>query len=79
MALADRRHNEVRINRRWRLRFARHKALGPATAERHAQWQERMALLRAHHNKCPCGQCSMKWPSPKLPEVRAMNWAGETE
>ena len=79
MPLAVRRHHEARIKRRWRLRYARHRALAPVSTERHAAWQERMALLRAHHGKCPCGQCSMKLPNPKLPEVRVRNWAVEIE
>ncbi len=79
MPLAVRRHHEARIKRRWRRRYARYKALAPATAERHAAWQERMALLRAHHGKCPCGLCSMQMPSGKHPGVRVRNWVGEIE
>jgi hypothetical protein len=79
MALAVRRHHEERIKCRWRRRFARQKPWGPITPEKHAAWQERMALLRAHHGNCACGQCKLRMPSEKHPDVRVRNWLGEME
>lgn len=50
---ALRRHHENRVKVRWRVRV---KLWNLATAGE----EERIALRRAHHNKCPCWMCGVK-------------------
>ena len=72
---ADRRRREAKTRALWRRRFSRTKPWGPETPEQHAEWAERMVRLRAHHNKCPCGLCSLQFPGPKHPGVRRKRWS----
>lgn len=76
---AERRRREARTRAMWRRRFARTKGKGTRPPEDFAAWVERMVRLRAHHDKCPCGLCSLKFPGPKHPRVRRKRWGEEDD
>ncbi len=71
---SERRQREAKVKALWRRRLGNVRRWDPKSSDKSQVWEEWRALLLAHHNKCPCGLCSLKFPGPKRPGVRRKRW-----